>query len=322
MSTTLHGKWMSLARLLVGTCAALLLLVLPGHSLAQSSNRLDDAPRVGIVSAFEPEVTILRGLLRGVDSHTINGVEFLTGTLEDRPVLVFLSGVSMINAAMNTQLALDRFNVSHIIFSGVAGGVNPALNIGDVTVVEQWGQYLETVAALESEPGRYDVMGVGGTVDAPGFGMFYTRPVMVRNASNPDLHEKFWFEVDRDLIAVARRIETLDLRKCDAQGKCLTHQPSLVVGGNGVSGPVFVDNVQLREHLHTAFKANVVDMESAACAMVAYSNGVPFIAFRSLSDLAGGGDSGEQVHTFLNLAAENSTQVLLAFFKAWKETDL
>jgi len=321
MSATANSKRSLLSRILSGLCTLMLFLAVTGYSQAQSASRFDDTARVAIISAFEPEVSILRGLLQGVDRHTINGVEFLTGTLEERPVVVLLSGVSMINAAMNTQLAIDRFNVSHILFSGVAGGVNPGLNIGDVTVVDQWGQYLETIAALESEPGRYDVMGVGGRVDAPGFGMFFTRPVMVRSASNPTLHEKFWFEVDPDLLAVAQRIKALDLRKCDAEGKCLTHQPSLVIGGNGVSGPVFVDNVQLREHLHTGFNANVVDMESAACAMVAYSNGVPFIAFRSLSDLAGGGDGAEEVHTFLDLAAENSTRVLLEFFKAWKEID-
>ena len=56
---------------------------------------------------------------------------------------MFLSGVSMVNAAMNTQLVLDRFNVTHIIFSGIAGGVNPAYHIGDVVIAEQWGQYQE-----------------------------------------------------------------------------------------------------------------------------------------------------------------------------------
>jgi len=60
---------------------------------------------------------------------------------------------------------------------------------------------------------------------------------------------------------------------------CLSHKPELVVGGNGVSGPVFVDNKALRKHLFQAFHANVVDMESAACAMVAYRNRVRFIAF-------------------------------------------
>lgn len=305
-----------------GTCAAwaLILLMLAAwwSFEAQAAERIDETPRVAVISAFEPELIILRGSLQEAQSYSVNGVEFLAGVLQDKPVVLFLSGVSMTNAAMNTQLAIDRFNVSHIIFSGVAGGVNPELHIGDVTVPERWGQYLETVAALEVEPGRYDAMGVGGEVDAPAFGMFFTRPVMVRSAAQPILHEKFWFNSDPGLLDVARRIQSVELAHCDANERCLSHRPSLVIGGNGVSGPVFVDNAQLREHLHSAFRANVVDMESAACAMVAYSNGVPFIAFRSLSDLAGGGDGAHEVHTFLNLAAENSTRVLKAFLKAWQ----
>jgi adenosylhomocysteine nucleosidase len=41
-------------------------------------------------------------------------------------VVLFLSGISMTNAAMTTQLALDRFRVTHVVVSGIAGGVNPA----------------------------------------------------------------------------------------------------------------------------------------------------------------------------------------------------
>ena len=59
-------------------------------------------------------------------------------------------------------------------------------------------------------------------------------------------------------------------------------------------------------------------MESAAVAHVAYANGVPFIAFRSLSDLAGGDEGENQIKTFFKLAADNSARVLLAFLAAWK----
>src|SRR3546814_9339197 len=86
---------------------------------------------------------------------SVNGVEFTTGTLQGKPAVLFLSGISMVNAAMNTQLALDRFNISHIVFSGIAGGVNPSLHIGDVAVVERWGQYLEVLMASEPAPGVF-----------------------------------------------------------------------------------------------------------------------------------------------------------------------
>jgi adenosylhomocysteine nucleosidase len=49
--------------------------------------------------------------------------------LQGKPLL-FLSGIGMTNAAMATQLALDRFHLTHAVVSGIAGGVNPGLHIG------------------------------------------------------------------------------------------------------------------------------------------------------------------------------------------------
>jgi adenosylhomocysteine nucleosidase len=92
----------------------------------------------------------------------------------------------------------------------------------------------------------------------------------------------------------------------------------VVPGGNGVSGSAFVDNAALREYTFKTFQANVLDMETAAIAHVAYANGVPYIAFRSLSDLAGGGDGENEMGTFLKIAADNSARVLLAFLAAWR----
>ena len=86
-----------------------------------------DTPRIAVMSAFQPELTLLASKVVDARTQTINGVEFTTGTLQGKPVVLFLSGISMVNAAMNTQLVLDRFKVSHIVFSGIAGGVNPDL---------------------------------------------------------------------------------------------------------------------------------------------------------------------------------------------------
>ena len=124
----------------------------PTRSSGAAVVQLDATPRIAVISAFEPELTVLLPQVQQAAKHRVNGVEFTTGTLSGQPVVVFLSGISMTNAAMNTQLALDRFNVSHIVFSGIAGGVNPGLHIGDVTVPAQWGQYMEWLMARETNP--------------------------------------------------------------------------------------------------------------------------------------------------------------------------
>src|SRR6185369_7657774 len=165
----------------------------------------DDATRVAIISAFPAELALLQSRIEQPRKQSVNGVEFTSGVLQGKPVVMFLSGVSMTNAAMNTQLVLDRFNVSHIVFSGIAGGVNPALKVGDVVVAQRWGQYLESLAARETAPGRYQPPSHMDDIELPNFGMLYPRPVGVRSAGREGVEKKFWFEADPALMEIARR---------------------------------------------------------------------------------------------------------------------
>ena len=284
----------------------------------RAATTLDETPRIAVMSAFAPELTLLQDKLQQAETYTVNGVDFTTGTLQGKQVVLFLSGISMTNAAMNTQLALDRFKITHLVFSGIAGGVNPSLNIGDVTVPQQWGQYLEVLMARETAPGKFTPPAWMDDVKLPNYNLLHPRPVGVRSKGRSGEEKKFWFEVDPRMLAIARDIQGTVLADCDPAGKCLGHKPKLVIGGNGVSGQAFMDNASFRDYTFSTFAANVLDMESAATAMVAYSNGVPFIAFRSLSDLAGGGSGENEMETFMKLAANNAAKVLLTFLANWK----
>ncbi len=285
---------------------------LPAGALAQP---VDPIERVAVVTAFPPEFAVLEAVLQTPDEHRINGNRFLTGRIEGQDVVLFQSGISMVNAAMTTQLALDRFDVRGIVFSGIAGGVDPALAIGDVVIADQWGQYLETVFARETDDGF--AIPPWMSSDFPAYGMMFTRNVDVASDRQAEPENRFWFPVDEVYMAVATDVaQTVDLAACDADNTCLSEPPEIVIGGNGVSGPTFVDNAAFREHVFETFDARVLDMESAAVAHVAYANEVPFIAFRSLSDLAGGGDSENELPVFFGLAATNAAAVVQAFLAA------
>jgi len=300
-------------RFIVGTL--LLFATLASYAASPPFDRM---PRIAIISAFQPELTTLLANVERPRKFTANGVEFTTGKLRGKPVVLFLSGISMVNAAMNTQLVLERFNVTHIVFSGIAGGVNPALNIGDVVVAERWGQYLEILAAREEAPGKFAPPAWMKGAPFANYGMMFPQNVGVRSRGRTGQEKKFWFEADAKLLAAARNLGDVALADCDEKKVCLTSKPKLVIGGNGVSGQAFVDNAAFREYTFKTFHANVLDMETSALAMVAYANGVPYIAFRSLSDLAGGGKGENEIDTFFKLAADNSAKVLLAFLAAWK----
>ena len=308
------GWWM---RMLTGGLAVVV-LVLVGALPAAAHDTRDDVRRIAVVSAFAPEMSVLRGDLDNAAVHSINGVEFVAGELEGREVLLFLSGLSIVNAAMTVQLALDHFMIDRIVFSGIAGGVDPALHIGDVVIADRWGQYLETLFAREIEDG----WAKPPFFDYPfaNFGMMFPRSVAVQRAGVEAPETRFWFPVDEALLAHARTAAAdVVLDRCLADGTCLQRPPKVVIGGPGVSGGAFIDNAEFREYTFKTFGARVLDMESAAVAHVAYANNVPFIAVRSLSDLAGGGEGENQIEIFFRLAAGNSAAVVKALLRTMPE---
>ncbi|ESQ79616.1 5'-methylthioadenosine/S-adenosylhomocysteine nucleosidase [Asticcacaulis sp. YBE204] len=282
----------------------------------RAGERLDTMPRIAVMSAFEPEWQALIGRLGDAKTHKINGMSYVTGTLEGKPVVLAMSGMSMVNAAMTTQILIDRFHVEHIVFSGIAGGIDPTLKIGDVVVPTRWAQSLETIMGRKTASGfvKPDWLTWAPDGMAP-YGMMIPNSVVVGNAAEA-AKPKVWFEADPTMLAVAAGLEQTELAWCTKDGQCLDHRPKLHVGGEGVSSSAFVDNADYRDYLHRVFKARVADMESAAVGQVAYANGVPFIVFRSLSDLAGGDEHANQMAVFMTLAAENSATVVCRFIRA------
>lgn len=312
-----------------------------GPSLAAPAawGRIDSQPRIAVISAFEPEMAKLLVFTKNKRSYRINGLQYTTGTLEGKRVVLFLSGISIVNATLTTQLALDRFRVTHIVYSGIAGGVDPALNIGDVSVPERWSPYLEATFARETTPGSYTLP--SWVKDAqPNFGMIHPRPTKVVNPESGTLEPKLWFDVDAAMLATAKKLEKIWLARCtmpapgpstdkvadkpaeqpsdQAGQQCLVKNPRVTVGGNGVSGQAFVDNAAFREYTFQTFEARVLDMESAAVGQVAYANRVPYLALRSVSDLAGGGEGENQIKTFMQLASDNAASVTRAFLNAFE----
>ena len=268
-------------------------------------------PRTAVVSAFSPELTLLKSEIQNSSTTSINGIEFQTGKLAGKDVVLFLSGISIVNATMTVQLALDHFNIKQVIFSGIAGGADPELDIGDVVIADQWGQYLEMVYARKVDNGWETIPFFEYPHD--NFGMMFPRSVEVIRDGLNEPETRFWFPVDESLLAQAKQAASgLELSHCTEDGRCLSQKPKVVIGGSGVSGSAFIDNAEFREYAFRVFQSRVIDMESSAVAHVAWANKVPFLAIRSLSDLAGAGDHKNQIEIFTSLAAENSAKVVMS----------
>lgn len=305
---------------LVALSLAAVSLVLP---VAAQAQKVDDTPRTVVMTAFRPEWNALAPAIKDPVEHKINGGTFLTGTFEGKPVILMQSGVSVVNAAMNTQLVLDRFTVKRIVFSGIAGGVDPALSIGDVVVAEDWGQYLEASFARKTKNGWMPPD--QGDAESPANWFFiFPRGTVMANAATPP-KRIYRILSDPALLDLARKVvPTIALERCVPPSEkmlpgselCLPRTPKVEVGGTGVTAGIYADNAEFRIYLHKAWKARVLDMESAAVMQVAYANMVPAIVFRSLSDLAGGDQHKNMEDTFEHLASVNSAHVVRAFVAA------
>ena len=90
--------------------------------------------KIGIIGAMELEVEELKAAMTVSKIEKRANMDFYEGTLCGTPVVIVRSGVGKVNAALCTQILADVFEVSHIINTGVAGSLNPKLDIGDILI--------------------------------------------------------------------------------------------------------------------------------------------------------------------------------------------
>lgn len=256
----------------------LLSIAVSGHA----SNRL-----YAICGAYGPELDALHKEFevsekKGFTRTVIHGVEFWRGSFHGKDIVVFRTGMSLVNAAYQLQLALDHFPITTVLFAGVAGGIDPTLHIGDVVIPERWAYHSEAAYLNEDGKGGY-LKPSYFTSKYANFGMIFPGDVEVVRDGQETPMEQGTFAADAELLAAARRaIPTVPAMK--KAGRTITAS----VGGTGVSGTVFLDNAPYRDWVFKVWKARCLDMESTALAHVAYANGKPFLIVRGLSDLAGG----------------------------------
>lgn len=285
-------------------------------------SKLDCSPRVAVISAFEGENNLVLAELSETDVIPIamgkGTVDFHLGTLRGKDVVVFVTETSMVNAAAITTMALEKLNITAIVFTGISGGVDPDVNIGDVVIPEKWIEYQENYKCQKTGDGVYTCPSYA-SADYQTFGMDSVSP-----ASLPGNEARYWFDVDPKLLTAAEKIQKLDLESCNDKNICLKNPAKLVIGGAGGSSQSFVDNAEYRSYLYDTFGLKVLEMEGAAVAHVAYLYGTPFIVIRANSDLAGGGDPDDKladgtnpIDIFWDIAAVNAAKATLALLEAY-----
>lgn len=90
--------------------------------------------KLGIIGAMAVEIAALKENMENLTVTQRAGMVFYEGKLKGLSVVVVQCGVGKVNAAMCTQVLCDRFSITHVVNTGVAGSLEPQLDIGDLVV--------------------------------------------------------------------------------------------------------------------------------------------------------------------------------------------
>jgi adenosylhomocysteine nucleosidase len=246
---------------------------------------LQPGEKLGIISAMDSELALIKQDMQVEATDTIASRIFDVGTINEMPCVCVRAGVGKVNAAITAQLLIREYDVAAVIFTGVAGGIDPLLDIGDIVISRRvvYHDYGQIV------PGAFIAWDTVG------------------------------FRADSFLVAIAVQAagqvayEEVPKKICKETG----HYPQAAVG-TIATGDQFISSEEKRKWIETTFHAACVEMEGAAVAHVCVLNNIPFVIIRSLSDLANE-NADVDFELFVEYAARTSNLIVKEMLRIMNE---
>ena len=218
--------------------------------------------RLGIISALYEEQLGLMEAMKG-PSRLIHGMrDYWLGNLWEIDAVCVLSRIGKVAAAMTATTLVEKFGVTHILFTGVAGAGDKTVQVGDIVVAEALVQHDMDASPLFP---RFEV---------PLTGLTHFQPDLQLSMRLSRAAHDF---LEQDLASAISEGERREFRLL---------QPR-VHRGLVASGDQFMSDRQRLNALNEALPGLVaVEMEGAAVAQVCYELGVPCAVIRTISDNA------------------------------------
>ncbi len=97
--------------------------------------------RTAIVAAMHEELSAFLRLLPDEQKQLAGGRDFWVGHLHGQEIVAVLSRIGKVAAATTATALIERFHVDRIVFTGVAGGLAPGVNRGEVVIADSFLQH-------------------------------------------------------------------------------------------------------------------------------------------------------------------------------------
>ena len=94
------------------------------------------------------EAEAISASLSNVKTETVSGVEFVSGILHGKEIVLAVCGIGKVFAAICTEAMILRYSPSLIVNSGVAGTLTDKLSIGDIAIASSLVQHDMDTSAL------------------------------------------------------------------------------------------------------------------------------------------------------------------------------
>lgn len=115
---------------------------------------------VGIIGAMDEEVELLIKEMKNKKVYNYTKMNFYQGKINTKDVVIVRCGIGKVNAAVCTQVLLDKFDIKYVINTGIAGSLDNSIDIGDIVLSRNSIQYDMDVRAFGYNIGQVPRMDV------------------------------------------------------------------------------------------------------------------------------------------------------------------
>jgi adenosylhomocysteine nucleosidase len=245
------------------------------------------AQRIAIMGALDQEIAILLDSMKSTKKVTRGGIDFYTGKLKGKKIVLLKAGVGKVNASYSTAVLTENFKPSLLIFTGVAGGLDPEALPGDIVIGEKLVQF--------------DF----GQIDTTGFQVSPFRKL------TGGRHEDLYIAADTFLVAISKKAASI------IEFEPISGRTPKIFSGVIATGDVFVSNDEKAAWLYKEFDALATEMEGAAIAHICRTLGIPFVIIRSCSDNANN-RARVNFNQFVGPASVNSARLVFGILSQLK----
>ncbi|SCC79720.1 adenosylhomocysteine nucleosidase [Bifidobacterium commune] len=273
---------------------------------------------IAVQCALEREAELIVSKMDGAQTEIVLNNRVTVGSYQGVPLVVCVGGMGAANAAAAAQFIVDRYAPKALIFSGIAGSINPGLAIGDILICAEQ-HYAETNTQIIAEC-------------VPFLEYFPSDATMVEAAVKSA--EQEGFERIRSQCESASVSHSQDDRlRVGNEGVESEPADTAMDHANGIGRHYVVGNVSTSDRFNTdpdvlrelvdRFGAEGEAMEEAPAAQIAAKCGVPFLCVRGISNPCGEAyDELDEQKYNLQQAADNAGTVTLGVVFRISKRDL